>query len=124
MKLLFTDLIFLILAISLLLLDIFVPFLSFGKPKSEKYTHHRDNPLLVSDGNMDTKDLPALNYFTLPEPDYFFYDPEVYGDDHYIFSEGHSQNSAPSPVYPSSRATTVNDVFGKDNFLRFYSDDM
>lgn len=76
-----------------------------------------------NDEVMDTSDLPPLNYFTLQEPAYFFYDPKVYGEGNIVFGEGHNNKKLqPSPVYPSSYLTNVEDIFGQDNYLRYYAD--
>ena len=48
--------------------------------------------------------LPALNYYSFDEPDYFYYDPIVYGDDESSISKNRFKG-----------------IFGPDNYFRYYS---
>jgi hypothetical protein len=55
-------------------------------------------------------ELEPLNRFTLDEPDYFFYDPYVPTN----FSNQKIKKHDKSPH------TQIKDIFGKDNYLRYY----
>jgi hypothetical protein len=60
----------------------------------------------------DWPDLPPLNYFTLQEPAYFFYDPEV---------KGSYETEPPEPI--DDHRPDMNTVFGPNNYLRYYPPD-
>ena len=63
----------------------------------------------------ELQDLPPLNYYTLDEPDYFFYDAYVdnyYGNDDVKFTDKPSKKYINKPH--------MNNIFGPDNYLRYY----
>ena len=53
--------------------------------------------------------IPPLNYYTLDEPDYFFYDPEVFGE--------YAQKQV---ARKKSDRPDMDTVFGPYNYLRYY----
>jgi hypothetical protein len=80
----------------------------------EYYSAGQGSGIMAIDGDMDTGDLPPLNYFTLSEPDYFFYDPEVAGS--------YDKSSSNMKRFPGDTSTNIADIFGPDNYTRYYLD--
>lgn len=58
--------------------------------------------------------LPPANYFESPQSDesYFWYDPEVHGE-----------YDQPQKKY-SKKYTDIQDIFGPDNYFRYYPEDL
>lgn len=72
---------------------------------------------------INDEELPPLNYFTLNEPPFFFYDPEVNEE----YNKGSRNVYSDIPIYSrdyKNAGTTIDDVFGPNNYFRYYVDSL